>query len=78
MCAATNYFSRFQSCFDESHYGYAKHVLRYIRGTTDLKMLYRKQEAAEVLVGYADADWGGDKNDGNQHRDTYSNCLATL
>lgn len=63
LCAATGYFSRFQSCFDETHYAHAKHILRYIHGTTDLKLLYQKQESAEVLVGYADADWGGDKND---------------
>lgn len=64
LCAATGYFSRFQSCFDETHYAHAKHILRYIHGTTDLKLLYQKQESAAVLVGYADADWGGDKNDG--------------
>jgi hypothetical protein len=56
--------ARFQSCFNENHYAHAKHILRYVRGTTDLRLLYRKQEAVEPLVGYSDADWGGDKNDG--------------
>ncbi|XP_071652983.1 uncharacterized protein [Temnothorax longispinosus] len=64
LCAATGYFSRFQSCFNKNHYAHAKHILRYVRGTTDLRLLYRRQEAVEPLVGYSDADWGGDKNDG--------------
>lgn len=64
LCAATGYFSRFQSCFAEEHYNYAKHILRYIQGTIDLKLKYEKQNAADVLTGYVDADWGGDKNDG--------------
>lgn len=63
LCAATGYFSWFQSGFDERHFNHAKHILRYIRGTVDLKMVYKKQEDAAVLVGYSDSDWGGDKND---------------
>jgi len=31
LCAATNYLSRFQSCHEETHYTYAKRILRYIR-----------------------------------------------
>lgn len=64
LCAATGYFSRFQSCFDERHFNHAKHILRYIRGTVDLKLVYEKQQSAETLVGYSDSDWGGDRNDG--------------
>lgn len=64
LCSATGYFSRFQSCFDDRHFNHAKHILRYIRGTVDIKMVYTKQEDAETLVGFSDSDWGGDKNDG--------------
>lgn len=64
LCAATGYFSRFQSCFDQRHYNHAKHILQYIRGTIDLKMVYKKQENMPTLIGYSDSDWGGDKNDG--------------
>jgi len=28
-----------------------------------MKMVYHKSMGADVLVGYTDADWGGDKND---------------
>lgn len=63
LCAATNYFSRFQSCYTHEHFTHAKRILRYIQGSTDLKLTYRKDENADVLVGYADSDWAGDKND---------------
>lgn len=63
LCASVNYFSSFQSCYGEQHFNYAKHILRYINGTIDLKMIYRKNSEAEILIGYSDADWGGDKND---------------
>lgn len=63
LCAATNYFSRFQSGYTHEHFTHAKRILRYIYGTIDLKLVYRKNENAEVLIGYADSDWAGDKND---------------
>lgn len=63
LCAATNYFSRFQSCFTHEHFTHAKRILRYIQGTTDLKIEYRKSDKAESLIGYADSDWAGDVND---------------
>lgn len=35
---------------------------RYIKGTSDLKLLYRKTND-NVITGYADAEWGGDTTD---------------
>ena len=63
ICAATGYFSRFQSCFNENHYNHAKRILNYIKATIDLKMHFKRDEKAETLVGYSDSDWAGDKND---------------
>lgn len=63
LCASTNYFSRFQSNYTHEHFTQAKRILRYIKATSDLKMRFVKDEEAEMLVGYADADWAGDKND---------------
>lgn len=63
LCAATNYFSRFQSCYGDEHFKHAKRMLRYIRGTMNLKLVYGRRNDAEPLIGYADADWAGDKND---------------
>lgn len=63
LCAAVNFFSRYQSCFDQMHFKHAKRMLRYINATLNLKMRYTKQPKADILVGYVDADWAGDKND---------------
>lgn len=63
LCASTNYFSRFQSCFTDEHFTHAKRALRYIQGTLDLKLEFRKDKNTEVLVGFADSDWAGDVND---------------
>ena len=35
-----------------------KHVLRYIRGTVDLKLHYTKSSNGLELFGHSDADWG--------------------
>lgn len=63
LSAATNYFSRFQSDPSDEHFVHAKRILRYIKGTLDLKLKYIKDDTASLLHGYADADWAGDEND---------------
>ncbi|XP_062556749.1 uncharacterized protein LOC134221576 [Armigeres subalbatus] len=60
LCMAVNYFSGFQSCATDEHYSHLKRVLRYIQGTLDLKLIYRRCSNAELLEGFADADWAGD------------------
>lgn len=34
LCASTNYFSRFQSCYEDNHYTHAKRILIYIEELT--------------------------------------------
>lgn len=63
LCAATNYFSRFQCCYTHEHFTHAKRVLRYIKNSIDINMVYTRDESAGILIGYADSDWAGDKND---------------
>lgn len=63
LCAATNYFSRFQCCYTHEHFTHAKRVLRYIKNSIDINMVYTRDESADILIGYADSDWAGDKND---------------
>lgn len=63
LCAATGYLSRYQSCFDDRHFNHAKHILRYIKGTIDLKLVFNRHDDKQTLIGYSDSDWGGDKND---------------
>jgi len=49
--------AQFSTCHEEKHWSAAKRVLRYLRGTTNLGLLYRKNN--DTLIGFADADWGG-------------------
>ena len=37
-------------------------IMRYLKGTTNLDLLYSKQESSKC-VGYFDSDWGGDLDD---------------
>lgn len=63
ICAATNYFSRFQSCYTKEHFTHAKRILRYIKSTLNLKMMYQKNSNSDLLVGFVDADYENDIND---------------
>ena len=38
----------------------AKHLLRYVRGTSDLCLVMDGQAGSRILQGYEDADWGDD------------------
>ena len=40
-----------------------KRILRYLKGTTNFGLLYLKRTETNALIGYSDADWGGDCND---------------
>lgn len=42
-----------------AHWTFAKHVLRYLKGTSELKLTYRSDSDGIRLVGYSDADYGG-------------------
>lgn len=63
LSMAVGYFSRFQGCASVEHWNYLKRVLRYIKGTLDLKLVYTTQQMSSMLVGYVDADWANDVND---------------
>ncbi|XP_070662188.1 secreted RxLR effector protein 161-like [Malus domestica] len=54
--------SRFIEGPTEMHLAAAKRVLRYVKGTIGLGVLYRKGEHAE-LRGYTDSDYAGDLDD---------------
>ena len=45
----------------QSHWSAVKRILRYLKGTADLGLLYER--ANPNLAGYSDADWAGDIND---------------
>lgn len=58
---AVSYLSQFNDCYDEAHFKSAKRVLRYLKGTIDVGLKFKK--TAEELYCMADADWGACKLD---------------
>ena len=55
-------FSRFMSRPTEMHLQVGKRVMRYIKGTADFGIYYRKQDNEE-LVAFTDSDYAGDLDD---------------
>jgi hypothetical protein len=53
--------SQFNDCYSEEHWKSAKRVLRYLKGTMDYGLAFRK--TGQELTGFADADWGHDHVD---------------
>ncbi|XP_057460117.1 secreted RxLR effector protein 161-like [Actinidia eriantha] len=51
--------SRFMQTPKKSHLETARRILRYVKGTIDFGLLYKKGRAYK-LVGYCNADYGGD------------------
>jgi hypothetical protein len=50
---------RYISKWSLDHWRAAKHLLRYIRGTSDLCLTFDASGSKRVILGWADADWGG-------------------
>lgn len=59
LAFAASVLSRYMGKWNEAHYHAAKHCLRYIRGTSDLCLTFDANSAKRLVLGYADADWGG-------------------
>lgn len=51
LCFAVGYLSRFQEYATDEHWSHVKRILRYLKETKDLKLIYRCCDA-EPLVGY--------------------------
>ncbi|KAI5731455.1 hypothetical protein M8J77_010194 [Diaphorina citri] len=63
ICFALNYFARFQDKATDEHWTHLKRILRYLKETKDNVLIYNKQEGADAIIGFADADWGADPVD---------------
>ncbi|KAI5334234.1 hypothetical protein L3X38_024367 [Prunus dulcis] len=59
---AASLLARYMHGLSNKHYGTAKRVLRYVKGTLDYGLMYEKGKKA-VLMGYYDSDWGGSIED---------------
>ncbi|KAF2895017.1 hypothetical protein ILUMI_11159, partial [Ignelater luminosus] len=58
LSAAMSYLSRYQDYGNNDIWICLKRVLRYIKGSINLKLTYHRNEDAQSLEGYADSDWG--------------------
>lgn len=62
LATAVYYLSRFQSKPCKELWMALKRVLRYIKGTLNLKLKYSKTNDCSILIGYADSDWARDED----------------
>ena len=60
ICQAVGAVSKYNSQPTEAHLTAVKRIYRYLKGTADQKLVYRKTSANTEIVGYSDADWAGD------------------
>ena len=58
-----NYLSRFQNCYNETHWKYALRILKYFYLTKGLGLNYKRNENCEIVDCFVDADWAGDNID---------------
>lgn len=58
---AVSILSQFNDYHGEEHWSAAKRVLRYLKGTMDIGLSFTN--CHEQIIGFADADWGGDEVD---------------
>jgi len=61
IAQAVGELSKFNSCPNQSHLTAAKRVLRYLKETFGLKLVYNKN--TQNVIGYSDADWAGSLDD---------------
>ena len=59
---SVNNLARFNSNPQKEHWTALKRILRYLKGTTNIGILY-KHDGSDKCVGYSDADWAGDPSD---------------
>lgn len=69
---SVSYLSQFNNCFQTCHWIAAKRVLRYLQGTRNTGLRFRK--TGRTLEGYVDADWANCPYD----RKSYTGYAFTL
>ncbi|KAK7861884.1 hypothetical protein R5R35_001481 [Gryllus longicercus] len=57
---ATNQISRYTSNNDQTHWNAVKRILKYLKGTINFGIEYRRNSEMLVVTGYSDSDFGND------------------
>ena len=63
ICWVVTQLSQFLVAPMKGHWIALKHVLRYLKGTLDFELCYRKCDDGLTLIGYSDADWASSTDD---------------
>ncbi|KAL9987803.1 hypothetical protein ACROYT_G002165 [Oculina patagonica] len=63
ICWVVTKLSQFLTNPTKEHWVAVKHVLRYLKGTLDFELCYRKCDNGLTLIGYSDADWASSTDD---------------
>ena len=61
LSTAINILSRYSNKNNKELWQCLKRVLRYLKGSMNLKLVYKKSNYHHILSGYVDSDWGGDE-----------------
>jgi len=60
ICQRVIQLARYNNNPGETHVKAQKHILKYVKGTKDLGIIFRKQNTKKVrIVAFCDSDWGG-------------------
>ena len=61
LSTAINILSRYSNKNNKELWQCLKRVLRYLKGSMNLKLVYKKGNYHHLLSGCVDSDWGGDE-----------------
>lgn len=80
VALAVSVTSRFMSDFGREHWSALRWLLRYIKGASDLGILYdgNKEHGGDVIVGYSDSDFAGNIDNRRSQTGYVSLCLDLL
>ena len=60
---SVGFLSRFMENPTQEHYNWIKRILRYVKGTEDYGLFYKKGDMKGELIGFSDSDFVGDCHD---------------
>lgn len=75
LAYAVGYVSRFLSRYSHEHWQAVKRILRYLKSTTRVGIVYRGNHNNFLLTGYSDSDYAGDL-DTRRSTTGYLFCLS--
>lgn len=58
---SVSFLSQFNNCYYQSHWKCAKRILKYLQGTKDFGLVFKKSDLG--LGGFVNADWGSARID---------------